>query len=455
MLVKTYAKKLKGGNGYRRFMLLFHFLLWLVATAALLLCSLELLGTLGIEAVDGAVAKAKDLAAPVSAPAFEFIQGVIPFSGAIQIVEIAALVLWVLLLWAWTRLCRRRYIYCQTNAGTAVYSCKVFQKFSVLTLSVDNGTEDVTPEVWFTDEDMMQVSKPRRRMKAKSLVLFGFVEVPEVVEETPVVEESVEEVRVELPTPVVEEPREPEIQAIIREALEREGARAVPPTPVMAPVAEPAPMAAPVADPTPAPTPVEPAPVVAPVAESAAEDDDDDEEEESEIREVTVNGRTFHMVIRYSRSFTARVIQAPEALKNYYAEIKNEILSYDLVKSRISWKHDAFNRGRLQLAKIVVRGKSLCVYLALDPNAYEYEKYHQADKSGTNAYAKVPMLIRIKSDLGLRKAKFLVSEMMANYDIERGETQDLDFLSSYSYRDTKTLIGEGLIKELETPEETE
>ena len=73
MLVKTYAKKLKGGNGYRRFMLLFHFLLWLVATAALLLCSLELLGTLGIEAVDGAVAKVKDLAAPVSAPAFELI----------------------------------------------------------------------------------------------------------------------------------------------------------------------------------------------------------------------------------------------------------------------------------------------------------------------------------------------------------------------------------------------
>ncbi len=447
MLVKTYAKKLKGGNGYRRCMLLFHFLLWLVATAALLLCSLELLGTLGIEAVDSAVAEIKDLAAPISEPAFDFLLGVIPFAGAIQIAEIAALVLWVLLLWAWTRLLRRRYIYCQTNVGTAVYSCKVFQKFSVAALSVDNGTGDVTPEVWFTDEDMMQVSKARRRMKAKSLVLFGVIEVPEVVEEAPVTEECVEEAPAEVPC---EEPSEPEIQVIIREALEREAARVVAPAPaeVPAPITERAPMEAP----TPVPV-VESAP--APVEGPVAEDEDDEEEEESEIREVTVNGRTFHMIIRYSRSFTARVIQAPEALKNYYAEIKNEILSYNLVKSRISWKHDAFNRGRLQLAKIVVRGKSLCVYLALDPGAYEYEKYHQTDKSGTNAYAKVPMMIRIKSDLGLRKAKFLVSEMMANYDIERGETQDLDFLSSYSYRDTKTLIGEGLIKELETPEEAE
>ncbi|MBQ2719047.1 MAG: hypothetical protein IJF73_03160, partial [Clostridia bacterium] len=217
MLVKTYAKKIKGGNGYRRLMLCFHFLLWLVATAALLLCSLELLGTLGIEAVDSIVTQLKELSAPISAPAFEMLEGVIPFAGAIQIAEIAAFVLWLLLLWAWTRLLRRRYIYCQTNVGTAVYSCKVFQKFSVAALSVDNGTEDVTPEAWFTDKDMMQVSKPRRRMKAKSLVLFGFVEVPAAVEETPA-EEPVVEAPVEAPA---EEPREPEIQVIIREALER------------------------------------------------------------------------------------------------------------------------------------------------------------------------------------------------------------------------------------------
>ncbi|MBO7293629.1 MAG: hypothetical protein J6V07_06825, partial [Clostridia bacterium] len=63
-----------------------------------------------------------------------------------------------------------------------------------------------------------------------------------------------------------------------------------------------------------------------------------------------------------------------------------------------------------------------------------------------------PMMIRIKSDLGLRKAKFLISEMMANFDIERGDTEDLDYASWYAYRDTAALIEENLIKELETSE---
>ena len=108
-----------------------------------------------------------------------------------------------------------------------------------------------------------------------------------------------------------------------------------------------------------------------------------------------------------------------------------------------SWGYDAGPQG----------GKGTPYILVSKDAGNSWE--NQTDKGGTNAYAKVPMMIRIKSDLGLRKAKYLVSEMMANYDIERGETQDLDFLSSYGYRDTKTLIGEGLIKELETPEEAE
>ena len=59
----------------------------------------------------------------------------------------------------------------------------------------------------------------------------------------------------------------------------------------------------------------------------------------------------------------------------------------------------------------------------------------------------------MKSDLGLRKAKFLISEMMANFEIERGEAEDLDYASWYAYKDTKTLVEENLIKELELPEE--
>lgn len=445
MLAKTYAKKIKGGHGYRRVLICLHFILWLAVTAFGALYALRLINSFGIEAVDRVITKIKSLVAPVWDAVYSVITDLIPIPGALKITVAVALVLWALLLWAFLRLFRKRYITCISTQGTSLYYAKAWQRILPGTLTVTVDGEEIRPDVWFSDADMTVPAPAACRGGVKGLVFFARVEAPAVAEatvnETVAPTEETSAAEIVAPEEPVVETKEPEIQVIIREALEREAAKAEAPVEEAAPAAEPAP----VAEPTPAVVEASPA-----VTDEDA-DDGDDEEEESEIREVTVNGQTFHMVIRYSRSFSARVIQAPDTLKNYYSEIKNELLSYNLVKSRISWKHDAFNRGRIQLAKLVVRGKNLCIYLALDPNAYEYEKYHQADKGDTNAYAKVPMMIRVKSDLGLRKAKFLIAEMMANYDIERGETQDLDFLSSYTYRDTKTLIREGLIKELETP----
>ena len=52
MLAKTYAKKIKGGNGYRRILVLFHFVLWLAVTAVCALYALRLVNAFGIEIVD-------------------------------------------------------------------------------------------------------------------------------------------------------------------------------------------------------------------------------------------------------------------------------------------------------------------------------------------------------------------------------------------------------------------
>ena len=232
----------------------------------------------------------------------------------------------------------------------------------------------------------------------------------------------------------IAEKTEPEILRIIREAEEREATST----------------SATVTAPIPAPIVAEPA--ATEEADAAPAEDAEDDEQDQEIREMTVNGRTFKVVIRYSRSFSARMAQADETLKRHYSEIKRELLSYARVNARLSWKHDAFNCGRTQLVKIVVRGKNLCVYLALDPAAYAPEKYHHVDCSGKSAYAKVPMMLRVKSELGLRKAKQLIAEMMENFDIARVEADETDYTAAFPYRDTKTLIEEGLIKELQGQE---
>ena len=53
MLAKAYAKKLNGGNGYRRVLFFLHFFLWLAVTLVAFFHLVEKLITLNIEALSG------------------------------------------------------------------------------------------------------------------------------------------------------------------------------------------------------------------------------------------------------------------------------------------------------------------------------------------------------------------------------------------------------------------
>ena len=153
--------------------------------------------------------------------------------------------------------------------------------------------------------------------------------------------------------------------------------------------------------------------------------------------------------IKYSRSFTANLIQSEESVKEYYSELKNHILSYTGVKSKISWKFDSYNRGRDQLFKIKLRGKTICVYCALDPEEFDKSKYHH-DAIDAKIFAEVPMLLKIKSGLGLRKAKEIVDITMAKFGIEPNpKAKAVDYVKVYPYAETENLLARKLVKGLE------
>ncbi len=462
MVAKSYATRCRGGNGLRAIAFLLWFFLWLLVTAVELLLVLDTLVEVadmaGLTALVDGLGTVAAFIAVVSEPILALLVTLLPEIGLLLFLAFCPFV-WLLLLLAWVRLLRTRYIYCMTNRGAALYSARIGQRVKTKDLSVSVGGNKLAPTAWFRDADLRVAQNASFRMHARSLVLFAEFEVSaESAEEAPVALDSPAPVAATVsapsvvtpaaaPTPVVSAPsapacadeaekKDPEIVVIIREAEEREAARVASSAEVPV-VCETAPVAS--------------EPVPAEVTEAPEEEDADEEEEATVIREVvTEDGKTVRMQIRYSRSFTARVIQAPDFLKEYYSQIKNELMSFSLVKSRISWKHDAFNRGRLQLAKLLVRGKTLCLYLALNPGDYPVEKYHQVDQSAKSAYAKVPMMVRIRSDLGLRKAKELIAQMMRGFGIDRNETENLDYASWYTYRDTKTLLEENLIKEFES-----
>ena len=182
--------------------------------------------------------------------------------------------------------------------------------------------------------------------------------------------------------------------------------------------------------------------------------------EEPEIKRVFVPDKSMPSAepadvnIRYRTSFMARLIQAEPPVQDYYTVLKNALLSYKKVKSRISWNFDTFNRGRLRLARINVKGKTLLLYLALPPADYaeQQSKYHFADVSEKARLADTPMLLRVKSDRGLKNALTLIEEMMQKWSVPAGTPQNEDY--HLPYETTAELINRGLIKVLEKKEPT-
>ena len=266
------------------------------------------------------------------------------------------------------------------------------QLYSVTEDAVEEAAEEV---VYEEPSEEVVYEEPVEEVVYEEPVEEAVYEEPseEVVEETPV-EEAVEEVVYEEP---VEEPAE---EAPVEETVEE------------APVEE----------------PVEVTPTIVP---------------------TYIDNEGNKIEIKYSRSFTANLIQADDAVKDFYGQLKNHIMSFKGVKTKISWKFDSYNKGRDQLFKMKLRGKTILLYCALDPEEFEKSKYHH-EAIDNKLFADVPMLLKIKSGLGLRKAKEIINIVMAKYGIEPNpKATAVDYVKEYPYEDNEALLERKLVKVLE------
>ncbi|HIZ63521.1 MAG TPA: uL15 family ribosomal protein [Firmicutes bacterium] len=285
-----------------------------------------------------------------------------------------------------------------------------------------------------------------------------------VAEQAPAEEPVAEPAEEQAPAEeAVEEPAEKEtsFEAPVTEVAEEE-------TPaeesVAEPVAEQAPAEETVEEPAEKETSVE-EPVAEPVAEQVpAEEPVADKSEEQLMADKPAEDGTSRIVytsedgwyvrVRYDRSFEAKLIQADDTLKRWYSELKNELLSYKKVTSRLSWQHEAFRLGRGTVAKLVIRGKTLRIYLALDPSAYDGSKYVVEDASEHAKFEKTPLLYRIRSERRCRYAKELIAAAIAALGGDRGQEQDTDY-ASVPYENTQELIGRGLVRIVEVRRRTQ
>lgn len=151
--------------------------------------------------------------------------------------------------------------------------------------------------------------------------------------------------------------------------------------------------------------------------------------------------------IRYIKSFTAKLSQSEDVVKDYYTVLKNYALSYKGTHSRVSWHYDAINVGRDYVLKFVIRGKTLCVYFALNADNYAESKY-KVEKVESKRYLDTPCLYRIKNDRRCEYAKDLIDEVMKKVEAPKGKEQNEDY--HLPKESTKALLAKGLIKELKS-----
>lgn len=167
--------------------------------------------------------------------------------------------------------------------------------------------------------------------------------------------------------------------------------------------------------------------------------DETDEEE---------GGVDFANMMKYNRSFISRIIQGSDEQKNYYGQVKTALLSYKKVNSNVAWGAERFNKGRETIARFKIRGKTLCLYLALDPKEFEYSVYHQVDVSDNKSMHGTPMMVKIKSPRGVKKAIRLIDAMLEKRDGVKRTVAERDYAAMYPYETIEELIEDGLVKDV-------
>lgn len=205
------------------------------------------------------------------------------------------------------------------------------------------------------------------------------------------------------------------------------------------------------------------------VAEPIVEQENDDEDEDDSLDGIDTSGLEFidvmaepdryremlemeargevRLVSRYRRSSRSRMIQSRDNVQEYYTILKNALMSYKGVKDRLSWDYDSFNKGRVKIAKITAKTRTVYLYLAIDPTTLVDTKYFFDDMSDKKKYAEVPVLMKIKGERKLKHALELI-EKICGEQLQLPPVKDF-VAQDYAepYRDTATLVQEGLIKQ--------
>ena len=138
--------------------------------------------------------------------------------------------------------------------------------------------------------------------------------------------------------------------------------------------------------------------------------------------ETTVSDeQSFGKAPRIRKSFSDRLNGSKQGVAEYYTAIKDELLSYKKVKSKISFNHESFRIGKSIIARLRFRGKTLCLYLALDPTNYENTKFKVENMKEVGSNQDVPTMYKITLPRRVEYSKILIADLMQKHGTEKAK----------------------------------
>ena len=156
--------------------------------------------------------------------------------------------------------------------------------------------------------------------------------------------------------------------------------------------------------------PVELAPVVATVAESNV----DDEPIVDTVQQDQQGDEPINIFSNFGerKTFDERIELLSDEKKGWYNRLVYVLMQIPSIRQSRAKYHELYRQGNKPVAKIVVRGKSLYVYLPLDASNYQGRQFGFEDVSHVKTHGKLTSECKVTSE---RKLKNLL-KLFAKYD---------------------------------------
>ena len=151
--------------------------------------------------------------------------------------------------------------------------------------------------------------------------------------------------------------------------------------------------------------------------------------------------------LRYNKSFTAKLILSDETVKEYYCALATELLSYERVCCHTGWSSAGFTAGRTVIARCAINGKTLCLYLATDPQSMPASRFGVRDVSSVRKYEKTPALIRIRTQGAVAYAVRCIGDVAMQAGLVKRDPPAAPILPRlFPVESIHSLVSRGLIR---------